>query len=128
MRPKLRIARATNELPRIAEMYRHGLGLKEIGSFQDHSGFDGMMVGSPDCPYHFEFTQEKGQVAPRSPSNELLLIFYYPQVAEFDEAKEKMRNANFNLVPSHNPYWDQKGCTFEDPEGYRIVLCNQEWR
>ena len=25
-------------------------------------------------------------------------------------------------VPSFNPYWDRGGCTFEDPDGYRVVL------
>ncbi len=30
-------------------------------------------------------------------------------------------------VASFNPYWDACGQTFEDPDGYRIVLQNAEW-
>jgi hypothetical protein len=30
-------------------------------------------------------------------------------------------------VPAFNPYWDEHGRSFEDPEGYRIVLQNAEW-
>jgi hypothetical protein len=30
-------------------------------------------------------------------------------------------------VPSFNPYWDRDGVTFEDPDGYRIVLQKAAW-
>jgi len=30
-------------------------------------------------------------------------------------------------VPSFNPYWDVRGKTFEDPDGYRIVIENAAW-
>ncbi|WP_416171653.1 hypothetical protein [Haematobacter missouriensis] len=30
-------------------------------------------------------------------------------------------------VPSFNPYWDRGGRTFEDPDGYRVVLQNAAW-
>jgi len=30
-------------------------------------------------------------------------------------------------VKAFNPYWDRKGLTFEDPDGYRVVLENEEW-
>ncbi len=30
------------------------------------------------------------------------------------------------LAPS-NPYWDKLGRTFEDPDGYRVVLQNADW-
>jgi hypothetical protein len=26
------------------------------GRFEDHAGFDGVMLGEPGAPYHFEFT------------------------------------------------------------------------
>lgn len=128
MPPKLRIARATNQLKQISEMYRVGLGLNLLGHFEDHQGFDGIMIGSLSCPYHFEFTQESGVDAPRSPSPEMLLVFYYPDSKEWESIKSQMAQAGFKLVRSHNPYWDQNGCTFEDPEGYRVVLSNHDWK
>jgi hypothetical protein len=30
-------------------------------------------------------------------------------------------------VRSYNPYWEEAGVTFEDPDGYRVVLQNAEW-
>jgi hypothetical protein len=127
MFPKLRVARATNYLEQVAEMYRVGLELIELGRFEDHQGFDGIMIGSPSCAYHFEFTQNAGHNAPRSPSPELLLVFYYPDSKEWESAQNRMKHAGFNLTTSYNPYWDQCGCTFEDIEGYRVVLCNRAW-
>ena len=38
-----------------------------------------------------------------------------------------MIEAGFRPVPSYNPYWDQYGKTFEDPDGYRVVLANRTW-
>jgi hypothetical protein len=30
-------------------------------------------------------------------------------------------------VRSSNPYWEERGATFEDPDGYRIVFENAAW-
>jgi hypothetical protein len=38
-----------------------------------------------------------------------------------------MELAGFMFVPSYNPYWYQDGRTFEDADGYRVVLENGEW-
>ena len=35
--------------------------------------------------------------------------------------------AGFVQVESYNEYWDVVGKTFEDIDGYRVVLQNQEW-
>ena len=35
-----------------------------------------------------------------------------------------MEYNGFAAVKSFNPYWDQCGKTFEDPDGYRVVLAN----
>jgi hypothetical protein len=35
--------------------------------------------------------------------------------------------AGFSPVAAFNPYWDTRGRTFEDDDGYRVVLQNAEW-
>lgn len=35
--------------------------------------------------------------------------------------------AGFNETKSYNPYWDVVGKTFEDIDGYRVVLQNRQW-
>lgn len=43
--PHLRVARATDDLEALLRFYRDGLGLTVLGSFADHAGFDGVMLG-----------------------------------------------------------------------------------
>lgn len=30
-------------------------------------------------------------------------------------------------MKAFNPYWDRLGLTFEDPDGWRVVLQNDAW-
>jgi hypothetical protein len=128
MKYKMRVARPTNQLEKISEMYRVGLGLEILGSFKDHDGFDGVILGSQDSGYHLEFTQEQDVIAPRSASPENLLVFYIPDVESWGRHKDQMIKAGFLEVQAHNPYWEKCGSTFEDLEGYRIVLCRNSWK
>jgi catechol 2,3-dioxygenase-like lactoylglutathione lyase family enzyme len=125
--PTLRVARPTDNLQALLPFYRRGLGLSVLFRFQDHNGFDGIMVGQPGAPYHFEFTRAHGHPAGKAPTRDNLLVFYLPDRIEWQAAVERMRSAGFDPVPSFNPYWDRNGLTFEDPDGYRVVLQNVAW-
>ncbi|KAE8454618.1 hypothetical protein EG329_000241 [Mollisiaceae sp. DMI_Dod_QoI] len=125
--PTLRIARPTNDLEKLTRFYTNALGLQVIGSFKDHAGFDGVMLGLPDCTWHLEFTHQHGVSVEAAPSKEHLLVFYLPTKDDWDAAVQKVNDASGTRVQSENPYWDMKGATFEDPDGYRIVLQNASW-
>jgi catechol 2,3-dioxygenase-like lactoylglutathione lyase family enzyme len=127
MKAHLRVARPTDHLQAIAAMYQRGLGLQVLAHFEDHAGFDGIMLGDETMPYHFEFTQQRGHVAGRAPTQDNLVVFYIPDAAEWTLRSEAMVTAGFKLVPSYNPYWDKAGKTFEDLDGYRVVLQNAAW-
>jgi hypothetical protein len=47
------------------------------------------------------------------------------RAGDFDEILKI--NAGFKQVVSLNPYWDIRGRTYEDSDGYRIVLQNDDW-
>jgi hypothetical protein len=120
----LRIARPTDNLTGVVTFYEHGLGFGRLGSFEDHEGFDGVMLGAPGAAYHLEFTRSRGHLAGRAPTRDNLLVFYLPDRRAWQEAVDRMLAAGFAPVPSVNPYWDRDGLTFEDPDGYRVVLQN----
>ena len=124
---KLRVARPSDNLDALLRFYGQGLGLTVLYRFEDHDGFDGVMLGREGAPYHFEFTRKHGHVAGRAPTEDNLLVFYLPDKDEWLAAIRRMRVAGFEPVPSFNPYWDRQGVTFEDPDGYRIVLQNEAW-
>ena len=123
----LRVARPTDNFDEVMRFYIDGLGLEELGSFEDHDGFDGIMVGVVGAPYHLEFTRKRGHNAGRAPTQDNLLVFYLPDEKEWEAAVDRMVKAGYLPVSSFNPYWDQDGRTFEDPDGYRVVLQRGSW-
>jgi catechol 2,3-dioxygenase-like lactoylglutathione lyase family enzyme len=127
MFPHLRVARPTDNLPAVVRFYQEGLGLEILGSFTDHDGFDGVMLGVPGGPYHLEFTHAHGHAAGRAPTADNLLVLYLPDPDDWQAAVARMAAAGYAPVPAFNPYWDRQGRTFEDPDGYRVVLQNAAW-
>ena len=123
----LRVARPSDDLPAVVRFYRDGLGFEVLHEFRDHAGFDGVMLGRSGAPYHLEFTRKAGHRAGTAPTQDNLLVFYLPDAAEFEAALARLRQAGHQPVPAFNPYWDRQGKTFEDPDGYRVVLQNAAW-
>lgn len=124
---KLRVARPTDHLDEVLRFYRDGLGFAELARFEDHDGFDGVMLGHPGTPYHLEFTHKRGHPVGRAPTQDNLLVFYLPAREEWATVVERLQAVGFTPVASYNPYWDRQGITFEDPDGYRVVLQNAAW-
>lgn len=123
----LRIARATDDLASVVRFYRDGLGLDVLSEFRDHDGFDGVMLGYPEAAYHLEFTRSAEHRAGRAPSQDNLLVFYIADQRSWQAAVQRMANAGHAPVRSFNPYWDAHGLTFEDPDGYRVVLVQERF-
>ncbi len=123
----LRVARPTDNLTAVVQFYRDGLGFEVLYEFTDHDGFDGIMLGHKGAAYHLEFTHKRGHTAGRAPSADNLLVFYLPDTAEWQQAVQRLERCGYKPVKAFNPYWDTQGRTFEDPDGYRIVLQNARW-
>ena len=123
----LRVARPTDNLPEVIKFYRDGIGLEVLSSFTGHNDFDGVILGKQGSPYHLEFTHKQGDIIGKAPSEDNLLVFYIPDEGEWSRAVERMRGCGYEPVKSYNPWWDNGGKTFEDPDGYRVVLYNRTW-
>jgi catechol 2,3-dioxygenase-like lactoylglutathione lyase family enzyme len=123
----LRVARPTSHLADVIRFYRDGLGFEVLGHFENHDGFDGVMLGHHDHAYHLEFTCKRGHDAGRAPTLDNLLVFYLPDPRAWSDAIARMRDHGYQPVRAFNPYWDRQGKTFEDPDGYRVVLQNANW-
>ncbi|KAI1167639.1 prolyl endopeptidase [Nemania serpens] len=127
----LRIARPTDSISSLLPFYVDGLGFEVKLTFGRHEGFYGVLLSLPPSSpsaspsgYHLEFTQHESHRAGRAPTQDNLLVFYVPGEAQYKSAVARMRGAGFDPVTSFNPYWDRCGTTFEDPDGYRVVLAN----
>jgi catechol 2,3-dioxygenase-like lactoylglutathione lyase family enzyme len=126
-RAHVRVARPTDDLDAVARFYRDGLGFSVLASFAGHDGFDGVMLGHAGAGYHLEFTLEAGHPAGRAPTQDNLLVFYLPDRDQWQAAVDRLLGLGRRPVASFNPYWDRDGLTFEDPDGYRVVLQNAAW-
>jgi catechol 2,3-dioxygenase-like lactoylglutathione lyase family enzyme len=121
---QFRIARPTNQMEKIVDFYQNGLGLKKIGGFCGHDGYDGVMFGAPGNSYHLEFTQSQEMMELPKPTKEHLLVFYIPNTFELRQIVHKLAVMGYYEVAPENPYWGRGGVTIEDPDGWRIVLMN----
>ena len=123
----MRVARPTAHLEQAVRFYTEGLGLQILDHFENHEGFDGVMVGIPGASYHFEFTHQRGHKVGFAPTQDNLIVFYLPNQLEWQEVVDRMKAIGYEPVESYNPYWDMAWATFEDPDGYRVVLQNDQW-
>ena len=121
---QVRFARPTRQLEAVVTFYRDGLGLEEIDRFEGHAGYDGVMLGLPGRQYHLEFTQHAGGDPCPAPSDDNLLVLYIPDAAQYQRLCERLVRLGNPPVEPVNPYWRGRSTTFEDPDGWRVVLCH----
>ncbi len=120
---QLRVARHTERLGELVAFYRDGIGLTEIGGFRDHAGYDGVFLAVPGTGAHLELTAGGGHGAP-APHPESLLVLYLGDAGEVDRVAARLGT---DPVAPVNPYWAEHGATFEDPDGFRVVLVPERW-
>jgi catechol 2,3-dioxygenase-like lactoylglutathione lyase family enzyme len=120
----VRIARHTNQLEALTAFYRDGLGLTELGGFKDHAGYDGVFLDIPGTNAHLELTTGGDHNTP-APHPESLLVLYLGNEATVRATADRLGAAP---VAPANPYWAEHGLTFEDPDGFRVVLVPERWQ
>jgi catechol 2,3-dioxygenase-like lactoylglutathione lyase family enzyme len=120
---QVRVARHTDRLAQVTAFYRDGLGLREAGGFADHDGYDGVFLEIPGTGAHLELTTGGGHRAP-DPHPETLLVLYLGDDAAVRAVAARLRG---DPVEPANPYWAEHGLTFEDPDGFRVVLVPEAW-
>jgi len=120
---QVRFARHTDWLAEIVRFYRDGLGLREIGSFENHEGYDGVFLALPHTDAHLEFTTGGRHDGP-APHPETLLVLYLGSVEAVTETCER---TGAPPVEPANPYWKARGVTLIDPDGFRVVLVPDSW-
>ncbi len=121
---QVRVARPTDKLDEVVRFYSEGLGLKIIGSFQEHEGYAGVLLGLPGNEYHLEFTQHSQGSACPAPSRDNLLVLYIANAEAIERIASRLSAMGYRGVHPANPYWKEKGLTIEDPDGWRVVLMN----
>jgi catechol 2,3-dioxygenase-like lactoylglutathione lyase family enzyme len=120
---QVRFARHTGRLAEVVHFYRDGLGLPEIGRFEDHAGYNGVFLDLPGTGAHLEFTSG-GDHEPPVPHAENLLVLYLGDERAVEEARSR---AAAQSVEPANPYWARHGVTLLDPDCFPVVLVPEVW-
>jgi GNAT superfamily N-acetyltransferase len=115
---ELRVARHTERFREVVEFYRDRIGLREVGGFRDHDGYDGVFLEIPGTNAHLEITSGGAHGAP-APHPESLLVLY---VGDDRALRTIVARLRASPIAPANPYWAKHGLTFADPDGFRVVL------
>jgi catechol 2,3-dioxygenase-like lactoylglutathione lyase family enzyme len=118
---KLRVARHTSNLDEIEDFYINILGFERLGGFQNHNNYEGVFIGKPDLDWHFEFTQSQ-ENAKHTFDEDDVTVLYPATILEYDIFLNRLIDNNISILPSKNPFWNQNGKMFLDPDGFRIVV------
>ncbi len=122
---QVRVARPTRRLRELIKFYVEGIGLEVVGSFTAHAGYSGVMLGLPGREYHLEFTEhEESEADYPPPSRDNLLVLYLPERKAIERIAARLAALGYGTVAPENPYWNERGITIEDPDGWRVVLMN----
>ncbi len=116
-----RFARHTNDLEQLSNFYINILGMEILGGFQKHNGYDGVFIGKSNENWHLEFTKSN-EIIQFNFEEEDVLVFYPNTRLEYEQILEKINNFSIKIIEAKNPYWNENGKMFLDPDGYRIVI------
>jgi catechol 2,3-dioxygenase-like lactoylglutathione lyase family enzyme len=120
---QVRFARHTDALDACVAFWRDRVGLPELTRFEDHEGYTGVVLGVPGTGAQLELTTGGGHAA-STPDPELLVVLY---LGDWETVRARAAAIGSEPVAPANPYWDQHGLTFEDPDGFRVVLAALAW-
>lgn len=122
---RIRIARPTDNWDAVLDFYKNGLGLREFSSFEDHDGYDGVMLGLPDESVHFEIIRHKDGLPAPAPTRDNLLVLYFSDPDDIAKLAARLDAHGYKPVQPENAYWIDRAACFEDPDGWGLVLCRR---
>ncbi len=117
---RLRVARHTQNLEKVSKFYLDILSLEVLGQFVDHDGYDGIFLGLSTSDWEIELTAN-GKTPDHHADEDDLLVFYLSE-EELSEVRSKLLEHNIPVLKPRNPYWQDKGILFSDPDGFVVLV------
>jgi catechol 2,3-dioxygenase-like lactoylglutathione lyase family enzyme len=122
---QIRIARPTRDLDKAVAFYRL-LELPVLASFEDHDGYNGVVLGLPDTSKQLELVQYEGEIP--APTGEDQLVLYLGSAERVSREAARIHAAGFEPEAAANPYWARNAAVcFVDPDGYWLILSPDAW-
>jgi hypothetical protein len=125
-RHALRVARPTRCLADVVAFYRDAGGLPVLAAWDDHDGFDGVVLALGDANRQLELLHHDDVIP--APSTEDQLVLYLGSSEAVASLTGRITAAGHQPRTSPNPYWQRDGAVcFVDPDGYWLVLSPSTW-
>jgi catechol 2,3-dioxygenase-like lactoylglutathione lyase family enzyme len=117
-----RLVRVSRHLEKVVRFYRDGIGLQELSRFVDEKGYSGVCLGIAGQNWEMEITQHKSLKPSPAPDKDNLLVFYMDGMGAIGKLVITLGRMGHFPVSQEHPLWHEVGVTFEDPDGWRVVL------
>lgn len=108
----------------MVRFYRDGLGLAVTDQFEGHAGYSGVIFELAR-DVELEITNHTHGRAPIEPDPDDLLVIYLPSAGRVARRRQRLERQGYVRVDPVNPWWSGRAVTFEDPDGWRVVLCDE---
>ncbi len=118
---KFRYARHTSHLAPLIRFYTKVIGLEILGSFENHSNYQGVFLGFKDKDWHLEFTQST-EPPTHHPDADDLIVFYVLSKEQLKAIEKDALQSGIQKVVPENPYWRSNAIELKDPDGYGVIL------
>ena len=71
--------------------------------------------------WHFEFTQSDVK-ANHTFDDDDIIVLYPDTIKKYNNLLDNILAHNISIITAINPYWNENGKMFLDPDGYRIII------
>jgi catechol 2,3-dioxygenase-like lactoylglutathione lyase family enzyme len=122
----LRIGRPSMDLERAERFWTQGVGMSTLYRSSRADPLNLVMVGFPDEAWHIELTHDPGNAhVPETTDEDLVVLYFDGEIPS--GLIDRLCEHGGTPVRHSNPYWNEWGHTFRDPDGYHLVLCRRGW-
>lgn len=123
---RMRVARPTTDIERAITFWTQVVGLEILSRFEDHEGYDGVILGNSGDQWEIEVTHHSSGMPLPSPSEEDIIVLYLKEGVA-DEITDRLRHAGHPAKEHPNPYWRAMGASAHtDPDGYTLIIFPSE--
>lgn len=118
---KFRYARHTENLEKLTTFYTEIVGLERLGGFENHNGYNRTFLGIEGSDWHLEFTVSETKAQHKFDEDDAL-VFYMHSALELQSLKNQLIKNKIPIEKARNPYWNENGILFSDPDGHKIIF------
>ena len=119
---RMRVARPTTDIERAITFWTQVVGLEILSRFEDHAGYDGVILGNSGEQWEIEVTHHSSGMPLPSPSEEDIIVLYLNEGVA-DAITDRLRHAGHPPKEHPNPYWQaMEASAHTDPDGYTVII------